>query len=392
MPEPRSSSSFYADLAVFTDFEEITDLGRYSRLPDDWTLLVSDVVDSTSAIADGRYKTVNMVGAATITAVLNVSKGIQLPYAFGGDGGLIAVPPALLADASRELARLKNASSRMFGLNLRAAAIPVADLRAAGAETLVRKYALSKGNDLAMFAGAGPRTAERWLKADDTGRRYALQPGGDEEAPNLDGLSCRWEPLKTRNGTMLTIIAQPLEKDAGRELHDLTGAIRQVLGGPVSDHAPVHDSTMRYRFPPSGLALEIAAVGKRSALSGRTLWIWFTALMQYFCERFGVTIGGYHRSAYRKEIQANTDFRKYDGALRMVLDITGEQAAEIRALLQRKHAEGRLVYGVWQANEALMTCLLFSLADSHHVHFVDGADGGYAMAALDLKRRMAGPD
>lgn len=391
MSGPKTSSSFYADLPAFTDFEEITDLDKYGRLPDDWTLLVSDVVDSTSAIADGRYKTVNMVGAATITAVLNVSNGVQLPFAFGGDGGLIAVPPEVREAATLELARLKNASSRLFGLDLRAAAIPVADLRANGAETLVRKYALSKGNDLAMFAGAGPRTADRWLKTDSTGSKYALDTGGDEDLPNLEGLSCRWEPLKTRNGTMLTIIAQPVEKNAGLELHELTSAIRRVLGGPISNHAPVHGSTMTYRFPPSGLSLEIAAGARQSALVRRTLWVYFTALMQYFCERFGVKIGGYDRSTYRQEVQTNTDFRKYDGSLRMVLDITADQAAEIQAILERKHGEGKLVYGVWQANEALMTCLLFSLADSHHVHFIDGADGGYAMAALDLKRRMA-PD
>ncbi|WP_346897655.1 DUF3095 domain-containing protein [uncultured Roseibium sp.] len=384
-----SSSRFYADLKAFSDFEEMTDLDKYSPLPDDWTFLVSDVVDSTSAIADGRYKAVNMVGAATITAVLNVSQGLQLPFAFGGDGGLIAVPPELRDAATRELARLKNASSRLFGLDLRAAAIPVADLRAAGAETQVRKYALSKGNDLAMFAGAGPRMADRWLKEDIAGGRYAVQTG-DNELPNLEGLSCRWEPLKSRNGTMLTIIAQPVEKDAGRDLYELTRAIRRILDSPISDHAPVHGSTMKLRFPPSGLALEIAAGAKKSPLIRRTIRTCFLTLVHYACERFGLKLGGYDRETYRQEVETNTDFRKYDGSLRMVLDITAAQATDIQAILERMHQTGKLVYGTWRADAALMTCLLFSLSDSQHMHFIDGADGGYAMAALDLKRRLAG--
>ena len=36
----------------------------------------------------------------------------------------------------------------------------------------------------------------------------------------------------------------------------------------------------------------------------------------------------------------------------------------------------------------MMTCLVFSLEQSRHVHFIDGADGGYALAALQLKAQL----
>jgi hypothetical protein len=45
------------------------------------------------------------------------------------------------------------------------------------------------------------------------------------------------------------------------------------------------------------------------------------------------------------------------------------------------------VYGIHHAPAALMTCLIFA-RDCGHVHFVDGADSGYTMAAADLKRRL----
>ena len=32
-----------------------------------------------------------------------------------------------------------------------------------------------------------------------------------------------------------------------------------------------------------------------------------------------------------------------------------------------------------------MTCLVFSIEQSEHVHFIDGADGGYAKAAVGFK-------
>ena len=45
--------------------------------------------DSTRAIAEGRYKDVNMIGAACINAVLNISRKKSVPYVFGGDGATL---------------------------------------------------------------------------------------------------------------------------------------------------------------------------------------------------------------------------------------------------------------------------------------------------------------
>ena len=36
-----------------------------------------------------------------------------------------------------------------------------------------------------------------------------------------------------------------------------------------------------------------------------------------------------------------------------------------------------------------MTCLVFSLEASDHLHFIDGADGGFALAARQLKAQLA---
>jgi hypothetical protein len=73
-------------LPAFRDFAEFSDLASYTALPDDWTVLASDLVGSTAAIAAGRYKHVNMAGAAMIMAVLNAAGEIDSPYVFGGDG------------------------------------------------------------------------------------------------------------------------------------------------------------------------------------------------------------------------------------------------------------------------------------------------------------------
>jgi len=66
-----SSESFYGGIPVFRGFTSLMDPVLYSPLPDDWSIGVADIVDSTKAIAAQRYKAVNMAGAAVIAAVTN---------------------------------------------------------------------------------------------------------------------------------------------------------------------------------------------------------------------------------------------------------------------------------------------------------------------------------
>jgi len=90
-----NSDLFYNELESFNNFAEFVELGEYAAFPDDWMVMISDVQGSTRAIEASRYKDVNMVGAATITAILNVCGDIEVPFVFGGDGGILIVPGSL---------------------------------------------------------------------------------------------------------------------------------------------------------------------------------------------------------------------------------------------------------------------------------------------------------
>jgi len=94
-------------------------------------------------------------------------------------------------------------------------------------------------------------------------------------------------------------------------------------------------------------------------------------------------------SRYKEDMVDNSDFRKFDGTLRMVIDGSDAQYEELRAYLEDRRREGRLVYGMHKSREALVTCIVFSY-NGNHVHFVDGSDGGYAMAARELKDQIRG--
>jgi hypothetical protein len=386
-----NSDLFYNELAPFGDFGAFVELGEYVPFPDDWVVMISDVQGSTRAIQAGRYKDVNMVGAASITAVLNVCGEIEVPFVFGGDGGTVIVPGALRQAAAEALIGLQAMSEATFGLALRVGAIALSDLRARGADIRVRKYELSHGNYLAMLSGAGAGLADSLLKNSPPGSPYLLEAETDIGAPDLEGLSCRWEPLTPQNGRMMTLMIQVVKHDAADEsrlLDDILRRIRELLGHALQESAPASVGSMKFKWPPRGLKLEARATAGAKTFFQSYRHALFTSLVQFFCEKFDRQAGPYNAPVYRAELRSNTDFRKYDGILRMVLDVSKIQAERIGQYLQAEQDAGRLVYGVHLARSALMTCLVFNMAQSEHVHFIDGADGGFAMAAIDFKARL----
>ena len=90
----RDDADFYARLPIFEGFANIMDPARYRPLPDDWLIGLTDVVSSTQAIENGRYKAVNTAGASVIAAVTNALPGRKFPFVFGGDGASFAVAAA----------------------------------------------------------------------------------------------------------------------------------------------------------------------------------------------------------------------------------------------------------------------------------------------------------
>src|SRR3984893_11014014 len=104
--------------------------------------------------------------------------------------------------------------------------------------------------------------------------------------------------------------------------------------------------------------------------------------------RFGITIGGFVPGTYVEQVVANSDFRKYDDGLRMILDCTPELARDLSDRLAAAARDGIVRYGLYQQDAAMMTCFTPSALRSDHVHFIDGARGGYASAASALKAML----
>lgn len=71
----------------------------------------------------------------------------------------------------------------------------------------------------------------------------------------------------------------------------------------------------------------------------------------------------------------------------MVVACTTEDRVKLEEYLESLYREDKIFYGVHVSDRALMTCLIHLVSGSE-VHFVDTADGGYAMAAKMMKEQM----
>src|SRR3979490_791379 len=137
MTTPNGSDTFYGGIPVFRGFGSLMDPALYSPLPDDWSIGVADIVESTRAIAEAGYKAVNMAGAAVIAAVTNALDGREFPFVFGGDGASFAVAPDDLARARDALAATATWVRDDLDLLMRVALVPVKAVRAQGLDVRV---------------------------------------------------------------------------------------------------------------------------------------------------------------------------------------------------------------------------------------------------------------
>jgi hypothetical protein len=130
MSKSNEADLFYASIPVFDSFGGLMEPTLYKPLPDDWTIGIADIVQSTKAIRENRYRSVNMAGAAVIAALKNALGGSDFPFVFGGDGASFAVPAQDLARAHEALAATTAWVKNDLGLVMKAALVPVACARA----------------------------------------------------------------------------------------------------------------------------------------------------------------------------------------------------------------------------------------------------------------------
>jgi hypothetical protein len=380
MTTPDGNDLFYGRIPVFRGFGRLMDPALYSPLPDDWSVGVADIVESTRAIAQARYKAVNMAGASVIAAVANALEGREFPFVFGGDGASFAVPPQDLERSREALAASAIWVEESLDLTMRVALVPVAAIRAQGLDVRVARFGPSPNLSYAMFSGGGLGFAERAMKRGE----FAVPKAPPGTQPDLTGLSCRFEEIPSTRGLILSVLVVPAPGADPLLFRRLIEDVIALVERSPDSGRPVPPGGPPLRWPLAGADFE-ARARRGGSLLKRRAGVLAHTLFAYLIMRLGISVGGFVPKTYVEQLVENSDFRKYDDGLRMVLDCTPELERGLAQRLAQAASAGVARYGVHRQDAAMMTCFTPSALRSDHVHFIDGARGGYASAATALK-------
>ncbi len=391
---PSVALDFYKQLPVFDSFEEAAITNRHADVPHDWWIVIADVVGSTKAIEAGAYKTVNTVGVACIAAVVNVDRRVDLPFVFGGDGATFAIPDVMRERVIIALRGAQQLARESFNLGLRVGLVRVADLVTAGFWVRIGKVSLSSHVTQPVFSGRGWDEAERRVKSLDALAVQRVEELDGFAEASFEGFECRWQGVPSFNDHKLALLVGAISPDAETNLATYLRVLDKIknIYGEVAQYHPLQAQAMQLTFSPKLLAHEWRVRTSQLAIKKRILYL-AKMLFQNFAGMIlfarNMDTKTVKWSAYRDELVENSDFRKFDGMLRMVMDGSEGQASALKDFLDTEHQAGNLAYGMHKSREALITCIVQSV-NGNHMHFVDGSDGGYALAAKGLKLQLAG--
>ena len=358
---------FNIEAPIIGQFREIFDFTKHIPVPADWFVLISDVRGSTKAIESGHYKEVNIIGASSIIAVLNAAGSHDIPYIFGGDGATFLIPPELKGKASQALLAAQQLARSGFNMDLRIGVVPVQELYAKGFQLKMGRYRLSEHFTQAVLSGNGLIIAEKMVKDPELGQNYRL---GEIDAPigNFNGLECRWLPVENRNGEIVSLIVMSIlqDPDEGQRCYREVIEHIELIYGSNNNYHPVAENRLQL----SGRMSDYIAESKVRTFPNQNPRFYLaitycaTLLVGWAWKWLGLAFG----KQYKKDLVANSDYRKFDGVLRMVLDGNPQQRERLQYFLEHKFQRNELVYGIHKSDNALLTCLVFDRAMGKHLH------------------------
>jgi hypothetical protein len=385
-----------SDVEFYTKIPSSENLNQIQtvELPKDWFVIITDIVNSTEAIENNKYKDVNALSALAIVGITNIRKDLELPFVFGGDGVTVCVPPEILEQVKSTLYYTVQMAESEFALKLRVGILPYADLKENPIH--VGKLKISPRYSQTIFLGSGVEQAE-FLTKKDKDSSYLIQKIEQPEA-DYSGFSCRWKAIPSIHGEMVSIIIKAIDTDLNSQdkIYDqIIESIDKIFGGIDSYH-PVREEKLQLSMSSDKLStlskIETKNPIKKFLLiyKYRLEHILLSSLI-LFAKNLVLIKGRPEKQVKAKDVKTtirnSADFRKYDGTLKMVISGTKEQRSNLENYLESLYKQKKIAYGLHVSKDALMTCLLFE-GTENEVHFIDGADGGYALAAKEFKKRL----
>ncbi|RZA18446.1 MAG: DUF3095 family protein [Proteobacteria bacterium] len=371
------------------DYSRLTRTDTTAFASESSHIVIADVRGSTAAILDGRFREVNLAGAACVAAIRNVYSPEAVPYVFGGDGATFLVEDSELEKCLSILRGVQGIVRDTLFLRLTVGHMSIKEIRERGGEVRYGFVHWAQKDSLPYFRGDGIALAEQEIKRRDDDDRGPID--SNVLNANVEGLSCKHLPFESTRGRVLSLVVQPFgEVD---EIDATLNQIFQVLSedgeldrlrpvSPRNTHRPILSPNWRIEA-----RVQSRGLGFISLLKAHIRTV-VESFLGYIFIRFNIKnpiLGD--PLYYQARMLQQSDWIKMDGCLRLVLDATPDEEKKIIDLLDRLSFENKVIYGFYTSSSTVMTCHFQSGITDQHTHFIDGFGGGLTQAATDLKSK-----
>jgi hypothetical protein len=354
----------------------------FYKLPLNWEVIITDIKNSTLAVQRGLHQTVNLVATGSIIAVLNIAykAGVTIPFFFGGDGASFLVPPSILGAALRALAIHRENTRKNHDLVLRVGHVNTAVLYEKGLELRISKLRTSSLFAIPVLLGKGLAFAEKMIKGEDEPGQVSPE---DPDGLDLSGMECRWDRIKPPQDAyeVVSLLVVPTDQADQQEAFKKVIDQLDLIYGAPSNRRPISATKLKLLTTMARMKLEMRTrLGGNHPVYLAKCWLQGMAGYFYFRTKKGKT--------YLKQLVELSDTLVIDGRINTVIAGTKEQRVRLERALDEIETAGEILYGLFVSSESIMSCYVRNMNDEH-VHFVDGAEGGYTRAAGILKKKIS---
>ncbi|MCF0058648.1 DUF3095 family protein [Dyadobacter sp. CY356] len=352
----------------------------FYKLPDDWHVVVTDVKNSTLAVQNGLHEAVNLIATGCIVAVLNIARkhNLSVPFFFGGDGATCIIPPLILHEVMRSLQIHKDNTSQNFNIDLRVGRIPVCQVYQNGFALRISKFKSSSIFSIPVVLGDGLSYAEKLIKGEDF-KRELLE--SESQLLDLEGMQCRWDriaPPENLDEVISLLVIAKDEAQQGVIFKEVVDLIDNVYGTP-QNRQPISVSKLKLKSTLAKIKLEMKVKFGRL----RFLYMVYNRFILLFGPYYFNTKEG---KSFLSSIVELADTLVIDGRINTVISGNTKQRLILEDALNNMEIEGKIKYGLFVSKESIMSCYVPN-EENAHIHFVDGAEGGYTRAAGILKQK-----
>src|SRR6185437_3037732 len=160
-----------------------------------------------------------------------------------------------------------------------------------------------------------------WAEAAMKRGEFAVEKAPPGTQPDLSGLSCRFEEIPHARGLILSVLVVPARGADPRAFRKVIEDVVALAERTPDAGRPVPAQGPPLKWPPAGIEYEARAARGGPLLKRRGVVLVFS-LWAYVIMKFGITVGNFVPKRYLQQVVENSDFRKYDDGLRMILDCT----------------------------------------------------------------------